>query len=97
MAGAWAIHKGAVMPKQNSKFYCVFEANVKTKESRLILCSDYIQLQMFLDNLDDAKTKITIIEVDNVFALSELDGYEDLLEGEDNGESSTDYPQCYLN
>lgn len=83
------------MPEEKSKFYAVFEANVETRYSRLILCSDYAQLQMFLDNLDESKSKISIIEVDDVYALSEMPGFKEELN--EDGEDTNDFPQCYLN
>lgn len=86
------------MVDKESKFYAVFVVELETKFSTLVLCNGYVQLQTFLDNLDEEKVKITAIEVDDVCALSELNGFEEFKEPPDEPEDdTTNFPQCYLN
>ena len=59
------------MPKTNETFYVAVLVDVDTRESQVVLCSCMAQLQLLLDNLNEEKYKLSVIEVDDICSFDE--------------------------
>jgi hypothetical protein len=55
----------------NNPIYALFLTEIEGKNTTLILCPSLPELQVVLDNMEEDKFKISIVEIDDVFAYQQ--------------------------